>query len=302
MTLPYELAHAISGMGQRFDMDVARQTRALAIPMHDATGAASLPVIRDVAYGPDARHRLDIYGTEGEAGLSPVVVYVHGGGFVAGDKASPDGAPFYGNVAAWARTLGAACVAMTYRLAPTHGYPAGSEDIAAAIAWLHAEGAAHGLDARRIVLIGQSAGAVHAATYLAHPALHLVKGGGVAAGVFLSGLYDMIAAADNPPKHAYFGADADLYAERSSLKGLVENCFVPLLVGVCEYDPPDFQGQALLLLEALFARDRRLPAVIYQAGHNHLSSIFLLGSRADTLGGPLGDFVGQAIGNNQDGK
>lgn len=302
MTLPHELARAIRDMGQQFDMDVARQTRALAIPMHDAAGVASLPVIRDLAYGPDPRHRLDLYGADGRAGLSPVVIYVHGGGFIGGDKASPDGAPFYGNVAAWARSLGAACVAITYRLAPSHGYPAGSQDIAAAIAWLHAEGAAHGLDAARIVLVGQSAGAVHAATYLAHPTLHLVEGGGVAAGVFLSGLYDMVTADDNPPKHAYFGTDDSLYAERSSLQGLVENCFVPLLVGVCEYDPPDFQGQALLLLQALFARDRRLPAVIYQAGHNHLSSIFLLGSKVDTLGGPLGDFVRQVVGNTNDGN
>jgi acetyl esterase/lipase len=300
--LPPDLARAISALGQRFDMDVARQTRALAIPMHDESGVASLPVLRDVAYGPDGRHRLDIYGAGVQGAGKPIVVFVHGGGFVAGDKASPDGAPFYGNVAAWAASLGAACVAMTYRLAPDHGYPAGAEDVAAAIAWLHAEGAAHGLDAGRIVLVGQSAGAVHVATYLASPALQLVKNGGVAAGVFLSGLYDMVAAADNPPKHAYFGTDASLYAERSSLEGLVEHCSVPLLVGVCEYDPPDFQSQALLLLNALFARDRRLPAVIYQARHNHLSSIFLLGSRADTLGGPLGDFVRQAVGNHDDGK
>jgi acetyl esterase/lipase len=302
VTLPPELARTISDMGQHFNPDVARQTRALAIPMHDGTGVASLPVIRDVAYGPNARQRMDIYGTGVQGGSRIIVVYVHGGGFVAGDKTSPDGAPFYGNVAAWADSLGAACVAMTYRLAPDHGYPAGAEDIAAVIAWLHAEGAAHGLDAGRIVLVGQSAGAVHAATYLAHPALHLVDGSGVAAGVFLSGLYDMVAADNNPPKHAYFGTDDSLYAERSSLQGLVENCYVPLLVGVCEYDPPDFQGQALLLLEALFRRDRRWPAVIYQAGHNHLSSIFLLGSRADTLGGPLGDFVRQAVGSNSDGN
>lgn len=270
-------------------------TRDLAVPFHDPATVAGLRTIRDIAYGPDARQRLDIYGGGSPGTLKPVVIYVHGGGFVGGDKASADGAPFYANVGAWADSLGAACVAMTYRLAPAHGFPAGSADVAAAIAWIHAEGVAHGLDPDRTILIGQSAGAVHVATYLAHPDLHKVSGGGVAAAVLLSGLYDMATAADNPPKHAYFGTDSSLFAARSSLGGLVDHCFIPLLVGVCEYDPADFQSQALQLLHALFARDQRLPGVIYQQGHNHLSSILLLGSRADTLGGPMADFAAHVL-------
>lgn len=299
MMLPTELALALRNLGQHFDPEVARMTRELALPFHDRGALRDLPVLRDAIYGPDPRNRLDIYSPamaqQGVSDLSPVILYVHGGAFVGGDKTAADGAPFYENVAAWARSRGWGCVAMTYRFAPAHGWPAGSQDVADVIAWLVAEGPAHGLDPARIVLLGQSAGAVHAATYLARPDLHKVAGGGVAAAVLLSGLYDIVAAADNPPKHAYFGRDESLYAERSSLDGLIANCRIPLLVGVCELDPADFQRQALLLINGLFARDSRLPAIAWLARHNHLSSIYLLGSSADTLAAPLGGFIADAL-------
>lgn len=295
MTLPTELANAIRDLGQRFNPEVAKITRELARPLHDAAAIDRLPVIRDITYGPDARHRLDIFGAGSPDKCRPVVIYVHGGGFVAGDKSAADGAPFYENVALWALAGGMACINMTYRLAPDHRWPAGSQDVAAVVAWLHAEGAAHGLAADKAILIGQSAGAVHVATYLAHPELHRVAGGGVAAAVLLSGLYDMTAAADNGPKQAYFGTDSSQFASQSALPGLIDHCKVPLFVGICELDPPDFQHQALLLLNALFARDGRLPVTSFQAGHNHLSSIFLLGSSADTLGKPLAQFISNVL-------
>lgn len=296
MSLPADLAKAIQNLGQRFDPEVAQVTRSLCSAQHDKAAHAELSVVRDVSYGPDPRHRLDIYGAGSVATLKPVVIFVHGGAFVAGDKSAADGAPFYENVGLWAAGLsvagqGIAAIAMTYRLAPAHGYPAGSEDIGAALAWVHAEGAAYGLDPARIVLMGQSAGAVHVATYLAKPELHQVDGGGVAAAVLISGLYDMTEAADNPPKYAYFGKDAGLYSERSSLAGLVQHFHLPLLVAVTEYDPADFQNQALVLLTALFVRDKRLPQTLYLSGHNHLSAIYLLGSQSDTLGPKLSDFV-----------
>ena len=291
MTDPSDWAKSIRDLGQRFDPEVAQATRQLCVSYHEQADLADLQVVRDFSYGQDERQRLDVYNAGTSAKPKPIVLFVHGGAFVAGDKTAADGAPFYENVAAWSKTQGFACVAMTYRLAPTHGYPTGSDDVGAAIAWLNREGLSLGLDPSRIILMGQSAGAVHVATYLAKPDLQIISGGGVSGAVLLSGLYDMAVAADNPPKFAYFGKDAALYPERSSLEGLVEHCKIPLLVGVCEFDPPDFQKQALLLLYALFDRDKRLPNTLYLAGHNHLSSIYLLGSSADTLGAPLGEFA-----------
>ena len=291
MSLPETIAGARSRRGPRCDAEVAQITRHLCAPAQDRAAIAALTIQRDIAYGAAPRHRLDLYDPHTDGAPRPVVLFVHGGAFVAGDKTASDGAPFYENVGLWAVRHGCAAIAMTYRLAPEHPYPAGAEDIAAAIAWVHREGPAHGLDPARLILMGQSAGAVHVATYLAQTGLHEVAGGGVRAGVLISGLYDMSAADDNPPKRAYFGADPTLYPERSSLEGLRQNCDVPLLIAVCEYDPPDFQNQALILMRALFYRDRRLPQTLYLSGHNHLSAIFLLGSATDTLGPTLGDFI-----------
>ena len=300
MLLKPEIAQKIKAMGQNFNPDVLAKTRELCLDYHDQALIKSIPVVQDISYGEDERQQLDIYGVTNTSTLLPVVVFVHGGAFVAGDKRANDGAPFYQNVAAWAHKMGIACIAMTYRLAPQHTYPSGSEDIADAIEWIYKNGEQYGLDATQIILAGQSAGAVHVATYLATPELQKVQSGGVAAAMLLSGLYDMEKAADNPPKFAYFGKDSSLYAERSSLTGLIKNCHIPLLISTCEFDPADFQQQALLLLNALFERDKKLPSFVHQAGHNHLSYIFLLGGVADTLGQTLEDFVLNTLKNNKE--
>ena len=67
---------------------------------------AGCTVTRDVAYGEDARHRLDLFAPAAGSAARPVFVFVHGGGFVQGDKGAPD-APFYNNFGAWA--VRAAC-------------------------------------------------------------------------------------------------------------------------------------------------------------------------------------------------
>ena len=93
-------------------------------------------------------------------------MFVHGGGFVRGDKHIP-GSPQYDLVGAWAVRHGYVGVTMTYRLAPGHVWPAGAEDVAAAVGWLQRNIAAYGGDPGKIVVAGNSAGAVHVASYVA---------------------------------------------------------------------------------------------------------------------------------------
>ena len=107
------------------------------------------------------------------ADRAPVLVFVHGGGFVMGDKGAPD-APFYNNVGLWAARSGCIGVTMTYRLAPAAPWPAGSEDVGAAVQFLHEAVERWGGDPKSIFLMGQSAGAVHVAGYVAEPRLHVV--------------------------------------------------------------------------------------------------------------------------------
>ena len=83
----------------------------------------------------------------------PAVLYFHGGGFVVGGLDSHDDI-----CAELADTTGAAVVAVDYRLCPEHPYPAAIEDGLAVLSALRRDASAHGIDAARIVLAGDSAG------------------------------------------------------------------------------------------------------------------------------------------------
>ena len=86
-----------------------------------------------------------------------------------------------------------------------------------------------GGDPARIFLMGQSAGAVHVANYVSHPELHKVKGGGLAGAIMVSGIYDLTASPVGDAEITYFGSDPSRYAERSSLRGLLETK-TPLMI------------------------------------------------------------------------
>lgn len=85
---------------------------------------------------------------------APVVLYLHGGGWALGgiEEAEP-------LCRRLANRSGWAVLAVGYRLAPEHPYPAAIDDVERAIAWLRREDAALGVDASRLALAGDSAGA-----------------------------------------------------------------------------------------------------------------------------------------------
>ncbi|MEG5262886.1 alpha/beta hydrolase [Pseudomonas sp. JDS28PS106] len=83
----------------------------------------------------------------------PAILYVHGGGFVLG---APEMMDDY--LVELAVSVGALVIAVDYRLAPEHPFPAPVEDCFAALRWMFHEAEALGLDRRRIVLMGHSAG------------------------------------------------------------------------------------------------------------------------------------------------
>ncbi len=86
-------------------------------------------------------------------GPFPAALLVHGGGWTGGDRAHAAPAlrgPLTGGGIAW--------LAVTYRLAPRHPYPAAVEDVEAAIRWTKANARRLGLDPSRLALVGESAG------------------------------------------------------------------------------------------------------------------------------------------------
>jgi acetyl esterase len=86
-------------------------------------------------------------------GMLPVVLFLHGGGWVLGDLGSHDALCRH-----IAQASGAAVLAVDYRLAPAHPFPAAVDDAAAALRWLHREAGRLQLDPARIALMGDSAG------------------------------------------------------------------------------------------------------------------------------------------------
>lgn len=234
--------------------------------------ATATQVTRDLAYGPDPRHRLDLFAQGSPAG-APVLVYVHGGGFVMGDKHT-QGSPFYSNVGDFAARMGFVGVTMTYRLAPAHRFPSGVEDMRIFVDWLRANIANHGGDPGKIVLLGQSAGASHIANYLAHAREHSE---GLAGASFMSGIYDVRTSAQNDFNRAYYGDDVAGWGPASALAGLLSSP-VPMQFSVAEFDPDDFHKQAAELVTQWTATKRRLPELHYLSGHNHLSPGLCIGS------------------------
>lgn len=114
-------------------------------------------VVRDVSYVPgvDARRaRLDVYRPAGtELHGAPVLVQVHGGAWTLGSKET-QGLLLMNRMA----RRGWVCVALNYRLAPKHPFPAQVVDVKHALAWVREHVAEYGGDPDYLVLTGGSAG------------------------------------------------------------------------------------------------------------------------------------------------
>jgi len=85
----------------------------------------------------------------------PVLVYFHGGGFVVGDLNTHDGL-----CRLFAHEGGFRVIAVEYRLAPEHKWPAPLDDAAAALQWIFDNASTLGVDAGRVAVGGDSAGAL----------------------------------------------------------------------------------------------------------------------------------------------
>jgi acetyl esterase/lipase len=283
--LPPDVIDQLTALDPAITPELVATSWALLKPFHEKVGYTAPRIDRDRRYGQHERHRLDVH-TSGEENGAPVFVFVHGGGFVGGDKVVP-GTPQYDHIGAWAVRNGWVGVTITYRLAPEFTWPSGAQDVAAAVAWVRGNIASYGGDPDRIVLAGHSAGGVHVASYLAGQA----GGGfdGVRGAGLLSGFYQIPGGAQRGAvESVYFGDRPS--AEVSALSGLLET-EVPLVFAVAERDPRFIQSAIATLTAAWFAAKGAVPQVIWSEGHNHISQIGSIGVDDLALGAQLARFV-----------
>jgi acetyl esterase/lipase len=130
-------------------LSIARLT--IALPLADRR----VDVLRNVRYaeGAGRRHRLDVYRPATAVTKAPVLVQIHGGGWIIGDKRE-QGRPLMHHLAA----NGWVCVAPNYRLSPRVAFPEHLIDVKRALAWVREHIAEYGGDPGFVAITGGSAG------------------------------------------------------------------------------------------------------------------------------------------------
>jgi acetyl esterase len=147
---------ALGGLGRIHRMSVAKARR-----HYERDGAMldlpapKLALRRDFEIpGPAGPLRSRLYRPHGAGDRPPVLLWLHGGGFVIGGLDSHAGACAW--LAARARCV---VVAIDYRKSPEHKFPAASDDGLASVRWLREHGPSLDVDPERIAIGGDSAGA-----------------------------------------------------------------------------------------------------------------------------------------------
>jgi acetyl esterase/lipase len=284
--MPSDLAEKIAAMGRVVDPE---NTGKLYAPFQEKEPYAGVKVIRDVKYGNDARNAVDVFVPEtGPAGRA-VLMFVHGGGMIRGTKHAP-GSPFYDNVMLFAARHGMVGVNVEYRLAPQFPWPAGNEDLAAAVRLVADKAADFGADPNRIYLMGHSAGATHVASYVSHPEFHGPKGSGLAGAILSSGGYDFTKDEQSEGRIAYFGSDPALLVKRSAVAGLI-NTKIPFMMSSAELDPPPIAAQSALLKDALCKSEHGCVRSIVLPKHSHMSESYAINTADHQLSDQILEFI-----------
>ena len=195
------------------DLDLARR-RTVAARVREpwARGGPAMAATDTLVVGPrDTRIRIH---RPTDAGPLPALIYLHGGGWTLFSIDTHDRL-----MREYAARSGCAVVGIDYSLSPEARFPVALDEAEAVWAWLGAQGAAHGLDAERLALGGDSAGANLALS----TALRLRDARKGAAALLLNyGAFDTVERAS----HARFDGDAFMLTS-AEMAGFWENYLGP---------------------------------------------------------------------------
>lgn len=272
-----------------------------------APSPSAVETVRAVPYhdGPEVdqqKHRLDLYLPGGE-GPHPVVVFVHGGGWIFGDRNVA--LDTYGKLGRRLATRGVLAAVISYRLAPGHRHPAQVTDVARAVRWTLEHAAEHRGDPGRVFLMGHSAGAQLVALLATDPRYLAEQGrtpSELAGVIAISGPYDvdrlgrslLIGGAN---VHAAFGPDPATWRDASPGNHLGDGEPPPFLLAFAEGDYPILRHEAVRFARKLWRVG--IPVGLREAeGKDHFTVIMDLGAEGD----PLGEWVQQFLRDPKGGS
>ena len=111
--------------------------------------------VENISYAEDDKwHLLDVYHPRKATGPLPVILNIHGGAWVYGDK------KVYAPYCMYLASRGFAVINASYRLAPRHTFPAPLEDVGKMVEWVFHHADEYGLDLSNFFFVGDSAGRI----------------------------------------------------------------------------------------------------------------------------------------------
>ena len=271
--VPPDIAAKVKAAGHNIDFSVA----GLYGPLQPKEPYSGVTVTRDLAYGPDPLQKLDVFSPSAKASKPlPVLLFVHGGGFVRGDKKTTD------NMVVWGAWNGMVGIDINYRLAPKDTWPAGAEDLKSAVAWTRANIAKYGGDPNHIIIWGHSAGANHVSDYVGHKELQGPEAAGVKGAIIMSAFYaDKIAG----PPNAYYGSEASVQTLAAAVDRTTK-ARIPLYLINAEYDPDGFITY-MQALDAGMTKAGIAHGRLVAKDHGHLDEGMAIGTADKGVSDPL---------------
>jgi len=218
----------------------------------------------DLAYGPDPRHRFDLFPAKGSRGL---LVFIHGGYWRTLDK------KFFAWIAPAYVAAGFDVANVNYRLCPQVNIGEIVDDVVAALNALFAQGIAHA----NVVVAGHSAGGHLVAAAFASKALRF-DAASIVGGVPVSGVFDL-----TPLPHYSANVDLKLDAESARRFSVMDSKPViaaPLVVAAGGDETSEFQRQSRDFASAWGAQVRECQVL---PGYNHFSILDAFTERGQPL-------------------
>ncbi|EPE33055.1 alpha/beta-Hydrolase [Glarea lozoyensis ATCC 20868] len=264
-------------------------------PGHTANKSSILATPRVThTYGPHPRQTLDLYlppsspspnSTLHSSDPSPILIFLHGGGLTHGSKLSPEHPLVYHSTGSFFAQRGVTTIIPDYRRVGVEGedaaYPSGGEDVSLTLKWVVANLCQEG--EREVVVMGNSAGGVHASTW-AFDSLFLEERKGMSGGnlrvkgvVELAVPFDFAEGVEGAAVKYFGGKEGEKCAvgivEALGREGVSrEEVAVPkVLVLLGEYEPEIIEGPTGRFVEAwkrVWGEGLEFKVL---KGHNHIS-------------------------------